>query len=116
MLDVPGALGVEWLPPTRSVRLADLRAAEKRQKVEVREGDILMISTGRDLAPRLPEGRLNPFTGGPLGAARRMPPTISTSAASPCSAATASDHMPFISIPDWPSRSIRSGSSASVCI
>lgn len=65
LLDIPVLRGVPWLRPRRSdevgalpdhVTRADLEAAEERQGVRVEEGDILLVSTGRD-ALREAEGR-----------------------------------------------------------
>ena len=47
LLDIPDALGVEWLEPGDTIAPADLEAAECRQQVEVGEGDIVFIRTGR---------------------------------------------------------------------
>ena len=51
LLDVPGALGVPFLEGRRQVRAAELAAAEAAASVEVGEGDILLVSTGRDARP-----------------------------------------------------------------
>lgn len=102
LLDVPAALGVDWLPPTHSVRLADLLAAEKRQKLEVREGDILVISTGRDLRRASQQGVLNPFTEGLAGLHAECLPYLHERGVAVLGSDGISDHMPFIGIPDWP--------------
>ena len=90
LLDVPRPLGVTTSPATAPCTVAELEAAEDAQGVEVGEGDILLVATGRDAARQ------------PSGAARSIPsPTAwpgstrsacrgCTSARSPCSAATAS--------------------------
>jgi kynurenine formamidase len=48
LLDIPAAHDVEWLELGYAVTVADLEAAEARQDVRVGEGDILLVSTGRD--------------------------------------------------------------------
>jgi kynurenine formamidase len=48
LLDMPRTLGVEWLEPGRIVDVDELEEAEKQQGVQVREGDILLVSMGRD--------------------------------------------------------------------
>ncbi len=72
LLDIPGLRGVDWLRPRRSeergalpdhITAAELAAAEERQSVRVEEGDILLISTGRD-ALREAEGPQNPLRRG----------------------------------------------------
>ena len=40
--------GVPWLELDERIRPADLEAAERAQRVRVEEGDILLVSTGRD--------------------------------------------------------------------
>ncbi len=46
LLDIPGLRGVPWLEPGEHVFAAELLAAEQRQGVSVREGDILLVRTG----------------------------------------------------------------------
>jgi kynurenine formamidase len=46
LLDVPGARGVRWIEPGQHVFREDLEAAERRQGVTVRAGDILLVRTG----------------------------------------------------------------------
>jgi kynurenine formamidase len=53
LLDVPGLRGVPWLEPGEHVLGGDLEAAERRQSVTVKEGDILLVRTGH--ARRLAE-------------------------------------------------------------
>ena len=48
LLDLPGLKGVDWLEPGTPIYAEDLVAAEERQGVQVGEGDILLIGTGRD--------------------------------------------------------------------
>ncbi len=53
LLDMPGLHEVPWLEPGESVLPADLEEAERRQRVSVAEGDILLVRTGH--ARRLAE-------------------------------------------------------------
>ena len=48
LLDIPGLRGVEWLEPQERISVDELRAAEERAGVRVSEGDILLVSNGRD--------------------------------------------------------------------
>jgi len=48
LLDVPRLRGRPWLELDERVRPVDLEAAERAQLVRVEEGDVLLISTGRD--------------------------------------------------------------------
>jgi kynurenine formamidase len=56
LLDIPRTLGVPWLEPGHVIDPEDLDAAEAKQSVKVRKGDILLVSTGRDArrAKRVP--------------------------------------------------------------
>jgi kynurenine formamidase len=47
LLDVPRALGSEWLEPDKAISIEDLEAAERSQGVRVESGDILLVRTGR---------------------------------------------------------------------
>ncbi len=62
LLDIPTLRGVDWLEPGAPIGVADLEAAEQRQNVRVRSGDILLVRTGRD-SRREAEGAWPPFEG-----------------------------------------------------
>jgi kynurenine formamidase len=47
LLDVPRALGLDWLEPDQAISIDDLEAAERAQGVRVTSGDILLVRTGR---------------------------------------------------------------------
>ena len=47
LLDIPRLRGVPWLELSERIGPEDLLAAEREQGVEVREGDLLLVSTGR---------------------------------------------------------------------
>lgn len=62
LLDIAALQGVDWLEPGAPISAADLEAAEQRQGLQVRSGDILLIRTGRD-SRREAEGAWPPFQG-----------------------------------------------------
>jgi kynurenine formamidase len=47
LLDIPALRGLDWLEPGDPIHPADLDAAAERQGVQVDEGDILLVRTGR---------------------------------------------------------------------
>ena len=47
LLDIPRAKGKSWLEPKEAIFPKDLEAAERAQGVQVEEGDILLVRTGR---------------------------------------------------------------------
>ena len=48
LLDIPRALGCEFLDGNEVVTVADLEAAEAAQHVRVGEGDVLLVAWGRE--------------------------------------------------------------------
>jgi hypothetical protein len=48
LLDAPRARGVRWLEPRERIRRGELEAAERAGGAQIGEGDVLLISTGRD--------------------------------------------------------------------
>ena len=66
LLDIPRLRGVEWLEPGDVISPDELDAAEEAQSVEVREGDVLLVGTGRD-ARRAAKGRWSPIEAGMAG-------------------------------------------------
>ena len=62
LLDIPRLKGVDWLEIGERISPEDLEAAESAQNVEVTEGDILLIATGRD-ARRDAKGAWSPIEG-----------------------------------------------------
>jgi kynurenine formamidase len=67
LLDVPGAVGSAFLEPGQHVTVADLEAAETAQGSEVRPGDMLIVSTGRDARRAARGGALDPMGDGLAG-------------------------------------------------
>jgi kynurenine formamidase len=102
LLDIPAALGIDFVPAEQSIRLADLRVAEARQQLEVGTGDFLLISTGRDNRRRAHHNSLSPFTQGLAGLHPDCLPWLHERCISVLGGDGISDHMPFRSIPDWP--------------
>jgi kynurenine formamidase len=47
LLDIPGLVGLEALEPGTPIFPEDLEAAEERAALEVRQGDVLFVRTGR---------------------------------------------------------------------
>ena len=47
LLDIPVQRGLDWLEPGDPIHPADLDAAAERQGLQVEEGDILLVRTGR---------------------------------------------------------------------
>jgi kynurenine formamidase len=66
LLDIARAKGQPWLEPGTKIHLADLDAAEREHGVQVGEGDILLVATGRD-ARRAEHGPWVPFEDGMAG-------------------------------------------------
>ena len=66
LLDIPRQHQVDYLEPGTAIMIADLEAAEADQAVTVGEGDILLVSTGRD-ARRGETGPWHPFKSGLAG-------------------------------------------------
>ncbi|MDW3219047.1 MAG: cyclase family protein [Acidimicrobiales bacterium] len=62
LLDIPRTNGVDWLDKHHAITIAELEAAEQAQGVQVSEGDILLVATGRD-ALRRAEGAWVPWQG-----------------------------------------------------
>lgn len=48
LLDLPRLRGVPWLEPAETIAPSELDAAAKAQGLEVGEGDVLLVATGRD--------------------------------------------------------------------
>lgn len=57
LLDVPAALGVDWVDPATPITPAQFEACERAAGVQVRAGDVVLVRTGRDrraASPQLP--------------------------------------------------------------
>ena len=102
LLDVPAAAGVDSFPHDRSVMVAELEAAEERQKLRVGMGDILIISTGRDFRRTEKGGVLSPFADGLSGLHPTCLPWLHERGIAVLGSDGISDHMPYIGTPEWP--------------
>lgn len=102
LLDVPAARGVGHLEPDQRITVADLQAAEARQGLEVRSGDLLVIVTGRDARTVALGGQLNPFTDGLAGLHPECLPWLRDRDVALLASDGISDPMPFGPIERWP--------------
>ncbi|WP_189338406.1 cyclase family protein [Sphingobium sp. SCG-1] len=67
LLDMPRALGVDFIEPSHLVTSGELEIAERELGVTLRKGDILAVRMGRDVRPGRGDGRmagLHPFVAG----------------------------------------------------
>jgi kynurenine formamidase len=97
LLDVPRALGVEFLGNNEVVTVADLEATEQAQGVRVGPGDILLVAWGRE-ARRAATRGFDGFSG--LHA--ECLPWLQERQVSVLGSDGISDPMPFVGTPLWP--------------
>jgi kynurenine formamidase len=64
LLDIPRSRGIPWLRISDAILPSDLDAAAVSEGVQVRSGDAVLVSTGRD-ARRRDQGPSSPFDGMP---------------------------------------------------
>ena len=96
LLDVPRALGVDYLGPGDLVTAADLTTTAQLENVTVGPGDVLIVAWGRE-ARRA--------AGGPGGMAGLHPdclPWLHERMVAVLGSDGISDPMPFLGIPEWP--------------
>jgi kynurenine formamidase len=72
LLDIPRLRGVEWLELSDRIGPEELQAAEREQRVEVRAGDLLLVSTGRPAR----RAALGPWVFTELGMAGLLPTCV----------------------------------------
>jgi kynurenine formamidase len=97
LLDVPRALGLEFLDGTDVVTVADLEAAESHQGVRVGPGDVVLVAWGREARRRSRRG-FDGFSGlHPACLAWLADREVAVLGSDGIS-----DPMPFIGTPDWP--------------
>jgi len=101
LLDVPRALGVQWLEPGAAIRVADLERAEETQRVRVSEGDVLLVATGRD-ARRAEHGPWSPWKEGLAGLHPECIPWLHARRVAALGSDGVSDPLPGDAIPGWP--------------
>jgi kynurenine formamidase len=97
LLDVPRALGCDFLDSGEVITVDDLRATEQAQEVTVAAGDILLISWGRT-ARRAAKKGFDGFSG--LHA--DCLPWIHDRSVAVLGSDGISDPMPFVGTPQWP--------------
>ena len=100
LLDVPRLHGRPWLELDERVRPADFEAAERAQRVRVEEGDVLLVSTGRD-ARRAQLGPWNPVAG-LAGLHPTCIPWLHERRVAVLGGDGAHDGLPGLSVPGWP--------------
>jgi len=97
LLDIPRALGQDFLDTGEVVTLADLHAAEASQNIRVQPGDILLVQWGRE-ARRLAKRSFDGFSG--LHA--ECLPFIHERQVAVLGSDGISDPMPFVGTTEWP--------------
>jgi kynurenine formamidase len=100
LLDIPRLLGVEWIEASTAITVAHLEAAEKSQGVKVEEGDILLVSAGRD-ARREKQGPWDPLTDGLAGMHPECVEWIHQRGVAVLGSDGVSDALPNIDIEGW---------------
>lgn len=100
LLDMPRVLGVEWLEPGQVIDPDELLKAERELGVTVREGDILLFSTGRD-ARRAKHGAWNPTDPGMAGLHAECIPWLHERGVSVLGSDVVSDVIPTPQIEGW---------------
>ena len=100
LLDMPRTLGVPWLEPGQIIDPDQLDAAISKQKVEVREGDILLVSVGRD-ARRDQFGAWPPMDPGMAGLHPECVPWLHERSISVLGSDAISDVVPLPTIKGW---------------
>lgn len=102
LLDVPSTRGVPFLAPDDPATASDLDAAERVQGVEVGEGDLLVVATGRDARRRAAGAPLNPITDGLAGLHPDVLPWLHRRGVALLVGDGISDRMPALGIDRWP--------------
>lgn len=97
LLDIPLALGCDFLDSGQVVTVADLVTAEKTEGVHVATGDILLISWGR-AARRVARKAFDGFS----GLHPDCLPWLQERQVSVLGSDGISDPMPFVGTPEWP--------------
>ncbi len=100
LLDIPRLHGRPWLELDERIRPADLEAAERAQRVRVEEGDILLVSTGRD-ARRAKFGPWSPNGKGLAGLHPTCIPWLHERRIAVLGSDGISDGLPGLEVPEW---------------
>ena len=101
LLDIPASRGVPFLEAEDAVTSDDLVSAEASHGVRVEEGDLLIVSTGRDARRRHNEG-LDPFSDGLAGLHPSCLPWLHERGVAVLGGDGISDLMPARDDPSWP--------------
>lgn len=101
LLDVAATRGEDYLPPGTVISLADLEETEKRQKVEVGKGDVLLVASGRCALRAAQGGVLDPALG-MSGLHAECLPWLKEREIALLGSDGISDPMPGFGIPNWP--------------
>lgn len=99
LLDIPRQRGVDWLELDVTLGPDDLEAAEQAQGVRVEEGDILLVSTGRD-ARRRQHGPWVPMDG-MAGLGPTCVPWLHERGVAVLGGDGVSDALPGMGVEDW---------------
>jgi kynurenine formamidase len=102
LLDVPAVRGAAFVEPHDPVLVADLEAAEAAQGSEVRVGDMLIVSTGRDARRVAHGGSLDPMKDGLAGLHPESLPWLRQREVSVLAGDGISDPLPAGPIESWP--------------
>lgn len=97
LLDIPRALGIDFLDQGHAVTVADLEAAEGAGNVRVGSGDILLVLWGREARTRTKKA----FDGF-AGLHPECLPWLHRREVAVLGSDGISDPMPFLDIPNWP--------------
>lgn len=101
LLDLPRLRGVPWLEPGETIGPDELSRAEAAAELEIGEGDILLVSTGRD-ARRAEHGPWDPYSTGLAGLSPRCIPWLDERNIAVLGCDGVSDRLPASNIEGWP--------------
>ncbi len=101
LLDVAATEGVDHLPANTAITVDALEATEARQGVQVGEGDILLVGTGRCAWRAAKGGHMDPADG-MAGIHADCLPWMRERGISVLGCDGISDPMPGLGIPNWP--------------
>jgi kynurenine formamidase len=102
LLDAAAARGMAYLTSDATVGVADLEAAEARQDVRAGEGDLLLVSTGRDALRDAEGGVLDPDVHGMTGLDPACLPWMHERRVALLGCDGISDPLPGLAVPEWP--------------
>lgn len=100
LLDIPRHLGKPWLEPAECIDPDQLDAAAAAHGVEIREGDALLVATGRD-ARRAEHGPWNPMDPGMPGLHPECVPWLHEKGVAVLGSDCVSDPIPLPPIEGW---------------